>query len=949
MTDSLFPNELLPAIDDTWQALLVQAGAETQATLKTLKDDFYDVCAVSDYARTLCQRYPDIVIDLFTQGDLSRSYPPNTYRQLLAAQLENIEDQDMVALMRALRLFRGREMLRILWRDLLGLADLNETVTDLSRFANDSIDTTLEMLFRWLADDQATPYDKTDQPARMLVIAMGKLGGQELNFSSDVDLIFVYPDDAHFGDETISAEAFYTKLAQNLIYVLQSVTEDGFVFRVDMRLRPQGTSGPLVMSIKAFQNYYQEQGRDWERYALIRARIICGNKSTRRVLQNIIKQFVYRRYVDYGAIESLRHTKQLIAREVETQGLQNDIKRGPGGIRQVEFIVQSFQLIRGGQDKNLQQRKILPILKYLAESETLNQQVVDELSVAYAFLRNVEHRLQMQADRQTHALPMDELNQWRLAYALGKTDWPALLNKLDGIRHQVSFHFQAMLSHAEAEQSDICMVENFDELKPLWLGQLEQDAMHQILTKFKFSDPDKVMLLLEEFRNNYRCRSLTLVARKRLDALMPQVLHVCSHADFPETSLIRMLQILDATIKRSAYIVLLLENPKALKTLINLLDKSAWVSELIRDHPVLLDEFVRPQTRYQQLTRKQLADNLRQVLLAIPEQELDQQMDVLRRFKHRHTLRMAIAELTESYPLVNISRGLTSVATVLIRQVLSLAWQDIQARYGHDDPPLAEFTNPNFAIIAYGKLGANELNYASDLDLVFLHDNPGYADKYTIRLAQRIIHMLSTRTGSGFMYQVDTRLRPSGEAGLLVSPFSAFSDYQKSSAWTWEHQALVRARVISGSDELRAQFTALRQEVLAVKRDIPELQEQVLSMRSRMLESHQVDPQFFDIKRDHDGLADIDFIVQYSVLAWAWKYPSLLEHTDSLKILTELAAVGVMSDDDAHCLSEAYVAYRRQIHYCILRGQLQRATQGELQSERAGVNALWQRIFGHKD
>lgn len=895
------------------------------------KQAFLTACAYSDFIKSLVLSQPEMVLAILQSDELAINKSGQDYYDQLSKRLENVSDE--ADLHRALRQYRQQEMFRIAWRDLNKQQKLQDTMSQCSGLADAAISLSLAKLHQWQAEKEAPPLDKHGRKQALIIIAVGKLGSQELNFSSDIDLIFAYPE---------SGESFFTLLARQLIRCLQLVTEDGFVFRVDMRLRPYGDSGPLVMSFSQMASYYQEQGRDWERYALLKGRIISGSEAQKSQLNATLKPFIYRKYIDYGSIDALRSMKQLIAREVRIKDMQNDIKRGPGGIREIEFIGQVFQLIRGGQDRRLQQRKILSVLRYLKASKTLDANIVDELSTAYIFLRNVEHRLQMVADKQTHALPNEDEAKLRLAHAMGFSDWEAFFTALETHRQHVEHHFEQMLvapEHEETQGGEYLRI----DCHALWMEKTDASKSLKILHSIGFEHADAVLSKLMDFKHSYRCRQMDATAQQRLDNLLPIVLALIGKTANPEVTLERMIHLLDSILRRSVYMVLLLENPKTLKWLVKLFDLSDWVADHIARYPSLLEELLNAKPMLQAVSASELEDELRQTLLSIPEEDLEGQMEALRLFKQRQVLKVAASDLENQLPLMKVSDHLTFTAQTILRQVQELAGKEVT--FKHADLEQPHFEN-QFAIIAYGKLGGIELSYSSDVDLVFLHDNPPGNDEFTIRLAKRIIHMLSTRMSNGILYKVDTRLRPSGSAGLMVSGIDAFIDYQKNSAWTWEHQALVRARVISGPEEMVRKFDACRAEILSSRRDLDELRQQVSEMRLKMKESHEVkETDSFDVKQGDGGIADIEFLVQFAVLAWSADYPSLMKWPDNIRILETIADEGLIEAEDVSALIDAYQDYRAIIHNATLRGTSTLVSDDSFVPYRELINRLWNEVI----
>ncbi|MCB1778028.1 MAG: bifunctional [glutamate--ammonia ligase]-adenylyl-L-tyrosine phosphorylase/[glutamate--ammonia-ligase] adenylyltransferase, partial [Candidatus Competibacteraceae bacterium] len=825
----------------------------------------------------------------------------------------------------ALRRGRRREMMRIAWRDLAGLAELTETLGDLTDLADAAVNAALARLYAWQCQQRyGAPCDSQGQAQQLVVLGMGKLGGRELNFSSDIDLILTYPEQGQTqGPRVVSNEEFFRRLGQRLNKVLAEITAEGFVFRVDLRLRPFGDSGPLAVSFAAFEDYYQNHGRDWERYAMIKARVIAGDQNAGDLLLTTLRPFVYRRYLDYNAFEALRGMKILIAQEVERKGMQRNIKLGPGGIREIEFIGQAFQLIYGGREPALRERGILTVLDTLAVSGRLPAATVRNLKEAYRFLRRVENRLQAWADRQTHDLPEEGLAKARLAYAMDYPDWAAFTQALMQHIEQVSYQFAQVFGDGGEASSGTSRA----HWAELWQDNPDAESALRLLTERGFEEPDAAWNRLQALRSSFSYRTMSPRGRARLDALMPNVLETAAHAPQPTVTLERLLQLLEAVARRSVYLALLADHPQALAQLAKLCAASSWIARHLTRYPLLLDDLLNPATLYAPLDRGQLALELNQQLQQAPANDEEEQLNALRYFKQAQVLRVAAADVSGAMPLMMVSDHLTEIAETLLRKVLELAWAHLSPRFGQPRCRVAGVErDAQFAIIAYGKLGGIELNYGSDLDLVFLHDSVGDAQltsgprqidnaAFFTKLLQRILHLLTTRTGAGDLYEVDTRLRPSGRAGLLVSSFEAFTEYQRSQAWTWEHQALLRTRVVAGPAALAERFAAIRREILQQERDPVALRQEVRDMRERMrTELDASTKEHFDLKQGRGGIADIEFIVQYAVLANAWRWPDLLIFTDNIRQIDGLARFGVLSIADAVRLRHAYRVLRRRIH-----------------------------------
>jgi len=911
--------------------------------------------ACSEFITRSCQRRPERLRELAEGGDLTRKYAAGEITERLANTLAPVRDEPGLHL--ALRRFRNREMLRIAWRDLVGWADLEETLRDLSELAESCIDQSLDKLYHWLCERMGTPRDAEGNPQRMVVLGMGKLGGQELNFSSDIDLIFCFPEPGQTdGRRPRDNQEFFIRLGRQLVTALDKHTPDGQVFRVDMRLRPNGDSGPLALSFSAMEHYYQHQGREWERYAMIKARVVGGDYQAGAHLLDDLRPFVYRRYLDFGALEELRDMKAKVMAQVRLKGMENNLKLGPGGIREVEFIGQAFQLIRGGRDRRLQERRILHVLDYLREVHLLPDYVVGELMEGYRFLREAENRLQAIGDRQTHEIPDNPLDRQRLALAMGFEDWEALQSRLDRVQHQVHGHFEQVFSAPQAEEDE---ESGPSELDVLWQGELEPQTVREQLDELGFDDPQAVERRLRALREGSVARALSAQGRHRLDRLIPLMIGAARSADNPDATLLRGLDLVETIARRTAYLSLLVEHPMALSQLIQLCDGSAWIARYLAHHPLLLDELLDPRSLYKPLGSEALAEELRDWLSRIDEDDLEEQMEALRLFKQTNTLRVAAADVSGAVPVMVVSDYLTGIAEVVLEEAVGIVYRHLVARHGR---PLCrvdgETVEAGFSVIAYGKLGGIELGYGSDLDVVFIHDTRGEAQHtdgdrpldnpvFFARLAQRLLHVLSTQTPGGVLYEVDTRLRPSGKAGLLATSLEAFARYQREEAWTWEHQALVRARAVAGSEPLGQAFADLRAELLTLPRDIAALRAEVRQMRERMRgEKASRDPERFDIKQDRGGITDIEFMVQYAVLAAAGEHPELLRYPDNVRLLGALGRCGWLPDGDADRLAEAYRAYRGRLHRLTLQEAGGSVPAGEFQQHRDTVTGIWDRLMG---
>ncbi len=858
-----------------------------------------------------------------------------------------------------LRRWRRREFVRIAWRDLAGWADLRETLAELTAFADAAIGAALAHARRALTARYGEPRSGAGAVQPLLVIGMGKLGGAELNFSSDVDLVLLFPEHGDTdGVRGISNEEFFTRLGQAMVRLLETATAEGFVLRVDLRLRPFGDSGPLVSSFAAFEDYLPRHGRDWERYAYVKARPVTAAARYAEVEAAAIRPFVYRRYLDYGVFESLREMKALIEREVERRELADHVKLGPGGIREIEFIVQALQLTRGGRDRRLQTPSLFTALARIGEARLLPAQAVSELTAAYVYLRRLENRLQMLNDRQVHRLPAEALPRERIALAMGAGDWGQFMASLDAERARVSEHFRLVVFGGSRAEPGALRI----DLGRFWDSQAETAALAEALAGAGFADSAEAARLLLELRASALVRRLDEPGRKRLQALLPALLaEVARAAPAQQLPVLRrVLAIIEATGKRSAYFALLQENGAARARLVEVCRHGDFLAQQIAAYPLLLDELIDERLLTQRPTRAGFAAELDERLEQLREDDPEQQVEALRQFQRAALFRVAVADLTGVLPLMQVSDRLTDIAELIVESAMRFGWRQITAQFGtpacRDGAGVREV---RICAVGYGKLGGMELGYSSDLDLVFLHDSCGEQQEtrgaakpidnqlFFVRLAQRIVHLLTMHSAAGRLYEVDVRLRPSGKGGLLVTNIEAFAEYQCQDAWTWEHQALLHARAVAGSPELRARFEAVRLEVLGQHVRRASLREEVRSMRERMRrELSKGDAARFDIKQDPGGIADIEFLAQYWALRWARDYPPVALYSDTIRQLESVASANLVPQATVDALTGAYRAYRARTHHLSLEGVPPIVPAGEFAAARAAVTAVWDATMG---
>ena len=956
------PETLASEASRAWLAILESAGEALAEQLTAAlaggpeAGQLPRVLACSPFVAEELRRKPRLLLELIASGQLQQTLPEAAFSDELQALLSG----DEVDLSAVLRRFRAHHMLRIVWRDFCRLADTLETVRDTSLLAEAAIIHALAHCDTQLQRRHGVPRARqTDAPQQLIVLAMGKLGARELNVSSDIDLIFAYPDagETDSPERPLNNEEYFTRLGQALISALDQTTPEGFVFRVDMRLRPYGDSGALVHKFAALEDYYQDQGRDWERYALIKARPVTGDPERARELMAMLRPFVYRRYIDFGVIESLRGMKQMINTEVRRRGLENNVKLGHGGIREVEFIAQCFQLIRGGRELGLQQRELLPVLDECVALGCLPQQAVSELRAAYLFLRDSEHAIQGYQDKQSQELPQAPLPRAALAAVMGFAGWEPYLDALASHRAVVAGHFRELIAAPDETEASA------EDDGALWGEGLSA----QSLAALGYRRPEETFAELQALQQSPRVLMLQEQGRERLRQFMPRLLRACAELASaepgevmrgdPDLAVQRVLPLVAAVVRRSAYLVLLLENRPALAELAALCGASPWIADQLTRYPVLLDELLDRTSLYSAPDKELLRGQLRQQVARLPLDDLEAQMDALRYFKAAHVLRVAASEIAGRLPLMKVSDKLTWIAESLLEQVLAVAWADLTRKHGQ---PQRQGSGSGFAIFGYGKLGGLELGYGSDLDLVFIYDtvSGGATDgersidnvMFYTRLGQRMIHIMETHMPMGQLYEVDMRLRPDGNSGMLATSLQGFRSYQQDSAWTWEHQALVRARFVAGDEEVAVRVDDVRTEILRRPRNEATLARDVVAMRDKMrahlLPQEQPEEGEFDLKQGAGGIVDIEFMVQYAVLAWSHRVPELAHWSDNVRILETLGRAGLFEQHECETLTQAYLAYRSAAHQLSLQQQPGTAPAGTFAQERAAVRAKWRQLFG---
>ncbi len=860
----------------------------------------------------------------------------------IQAQMELLELSDQLEFNRRLRYLRRVCQCLLIVRDINRIVSTSHTCLDISFAADFFIETAREWHYMQLCKKHGTPKDIAGDMVEMSVLAMGKLGGRELNLSSDIDLIFCYRcGGTTDGDRPLDHQVFFTRLGQRLIRTLDEKTVDGYVYRVDMRLRPYGDSGALVSSFDSFEAYLQTQGRPWERYAMAKARVIGRNADDEASLNELLHGFCFRRYVDFSVIDSLRDIKELIKSENKRLNRLDNVKLGVGGIREAEFIVQSFQIVRGGRDATLQSPSFLETLPKLAERKLLSAADVETLKYAYLFLRDVEHLIQAYRDEQSQTLPSDEEGRARIAMLMGFSSVDEFQLQLDRYRSFIGDLFSHTIEdHHAKTTAKLTLNQQWYEA---WGGslRLEGDFGEQVMNAFI------------ELKTSKTYRSLSDEVSLRLDELIPRLLAACAATNDELRAFHRTWPIIMAVLRRSTYMMLLIENPQSLAGCVRLSLASPFIAAEIAKHPSLLNELINSQQLYQPPTIDQLRSELRVALMRLNWDDLEGHMEVLRYFRRAHILRVAACEVTDRLKLMKVSDYLSWLAEVILEQVVAVAWHQMVHRYGSPMDEEGELlVGDRFNVIAYGKLGGIELNYSSDLDVVFVHDTNPFLETngvkpidnqtFFARLGQRVLHILTTEMPSGRLYEMDTRLRPSGHSGPLVSTFTGFEKYQRHSAWVWEHQALIRARVVFGDRALTAKFNELRLSILSMPKTISELRAEVVKMRLKMQEHlGEKDAALFDLKQDRGGMVDLEFIVQFLLLANAQYHPNLARWTDNMRLIDAFITAEILTQEEGWALQNAYTVLRSKTHELALQQQPAKVASSDMNEYIRTVKELW--------
>ncbi len=933
------PSRLSIESEKWWQNYHEGGGLVAKAELD--RHHWQDVIYASKFCSEHILKHIQWFDSVWMDGGFDKPLDLAVFKSALRQELA--ESNDETRLGSTIRQWRNRGQCVLAWRDLAGLAPDAETLRALSDLAELMIGATLDRLIELWRPRYGLPLDEAGEEQSLVVVAMGKLGGRELNFSSDVDLVFAYSAGGKTdGARSLENGLYFLRLAQRATTLLEQCTEEGFVYRVDTRLRPFGDSGALVVSFTAMEQYFQQHGRTWERYAWIKARTIHGHDRHRLLLMHTIRSFVYRRYTDFTVIEALRVMKEKIGREVILKELEQDIKRGPGGIREAEFIVQTFQLLHGGRCKDLRHTGFVAALTAIMHRGDLEEATALRLRDNYLWLRKLENRLQMYADQSIQRLPNDDERRCALAWSMNHIDKTTFECQCRQVRDEVHALFSDILapgsggSATEPHVLEKIVHEDHPGVQiNHQLASMVMDVFSRMQSQvMRFQRPDSA---------------------HRLEMLLPLLLDAAGRTDHPLQAAQRMALVIESIARRGAYLSLLLESPSARQILAQLCTASPWIAEHLAAFPILLDDLLDERMLLVQINkealRKELNENICQTT------DLEEKIELLRRFRNSIMLRIATAEITGHLPIMKVSDYLTDLAEVVLAEALVIAWDVAVSRYGIPVGPSPECTPRHLCLVAYGKLGGYEMNYASDLDLIFLHDcqeqnewttgNRSIENEvFFTRLVQSLVHMLAVRTTSGLAYEIDTRLRPSGKSGLLVSSLGGFARYQMKEAWIWEHQALVRSRPVVGPTALCDRFEQIRRTVLSLPRDSANLAESIGDMRKRMLDVRAGSVDQFCLKTSPGGMIDIEFLSQYAVLRWARKFPTLMDYTDNVRILDVVAQNVLEPAEDCVKLKEYYLLFRQRWHELTLQGKPDIVKPDEYSSQSAEILRIRQRWLG---
>jgi glutamate-ammonia-ligase adenylyltransferase len=955
-TQLTLPIELVESQAQWWAEWSIQhsiSGVDSES--------LHIACGLSVFVTQTCQWHSALVVELIRAGYLQVKLDTpaiNKLAQMLAEEFKSTEGMHA-----DLRRLRRAVAFILAVRDLAGIASLEEVTQGMSDLAALVTDRALDYLWQAQCTDLGAPLNSTGQPMQMFVLGLGKLGGRELNFSSDIDLIFAYPEGGDINSDaddgsSLAHQIFFERLSQSLITSLHKITSDGQVFRVDMRLRPYGGSGPVILSVPATIRYYTTRGRDWERYALVKARVVAGDEGAAEELLNELRPFVYRRYVDFGAINEIRRMKRMISEQLDRKGKAFNVKLGRGGIREIEFFVQAFQIVHAGRDVELRTPFLSVAIAMLKSRQLVPEKDLDEMASAYLFLRRLEHRLQIYRDEQTHTLPDKPEVQLVIAAAMGCPDYASLLKELDEVTARVHGYFDDLFGEDDQLESDTLDWQRLWESIDDKLGSMKETAL-EFLSEQGFADTEHAFALIYGYREGRYYRPLTGAAQARVDRLIPEALVEISRTSNSEITLRRFISLLERIAARSTYVALLCENPDALKRLIQLIAQSEWAASWVANYPAILDSLLVPMEMVELQDSEYLSARFDKAAKLLAENDLERALDALREAHHSRTLRIAAGFLAGRLNVVEAGSALSLQADTALTVALKMAQTLL---YGDLGSVCVSGESLPIGVLAYGKLGSRELGYGSDLDIVLIYDEHRIldfteadtdagqksvaAEVYFARLCQKLVFLLTTTTSAGRLYEIDMRLRPSGQSGLLVTTVKSFRKYQLEKAQLWEHHALTRSRVAIGDDKLCQRITKVRKEVLMLPRLKLDVLQHMVDMRKRMRKEHDKSTsEIFDLKQGAGGLVDIEFIAQAAVLVCAEEYPKLLEEHTTLSLLLAAAECKFLAKDVALGLASTYKDYLTIEHRYKLTNRPAHIPYDQVQKFRNSVEFAWQTLL----
>jgi len=936
----------VPLLEDehyAWTQLesLLQAQGDSFDT--DFKGNIQRLAISSTYALNKLCRAPSLLDNLRNLKQFNLDQETLTSACEEAKEIGNIQ--------KVLRQHRHAKLIEIIYLDVIENMPLKLVLRNLSDLADQLISCALTAAERQLITKHGQPIDIDGKPITLNIIAMGKLGGRELNFSSDIDLIFSYANEGDLpGYGHLAYQEFFTRVVKLLTKLLNDTTEDGFVYRVDLRLRPWGDSGPVALHHLALEHYYQLHGREWEQYAMVKARIVTGSESDRAFIQSIIKPFVFRKYHDYRVFEGLASLKDQIDHQARSKNMYDNIKVGNGGIREIEFFVQAFQILKGGRNNRLQSQQILTCFDVLQTQNIIPAKTIKELREAYEFLRQLENKIQMMADEQSHSCPQNKLIQQRIAFALRLKDWKSVQKLLDGHRTKVSYHFTELFKREAGTDSNISLSDVFSEDKT-------DNQQIELLESYGLNQTAEINQRLSGFFTSKAWGFMSAKAKQRFSTLLPDLLKSVSQTKNHLILFNRLINLFSSIAGRSVYFELLHQNGQLLDKLVRLFNRSEWIAQEVAQYPMLLEYLIQPNNNKDKFDREQIANGL-QIQLDNVAGDTELELDSLRLFKREQTIVIAIDELSEQITPLAVSQYLTELAEVILHAVYQLACIALESQYGKPQCTVdGVMREANFAIIGYGKLGGHEMHYQSDLDIIFLHDSTGSEQVtngkksidnsvYFARLAQKIISMTSILTSSGKLYEIDSRLRPEGASGLLVTSDHAYLQYQLNKAWTWEHQALVRARHVGGSPRLQSIFQEMRQRILCIERDPQKLKQDIINMRAKIGQiKAPTEGEYRNLKYSKGCMVDIEFMVQYWSLLHSNKVSSISTYSDNIGVIKELFRLDLISSRQSQLVG-IYQTYHRLLHRTVLQNNPAEIASKKIAGAVEYVNHCWNECFG---